>query len=257
MRLTGFDGKTALVTGAAGGIGRAVTQSLLDAGARVIASDTPAALAALAPPVGSLARELDVRDAAAAEALVAEIEAEHGPLALGVHAAGVLAIAPLLEMEAQDWQRVIDINTTGTFNAARAMGRAMARHGRGAIVAVSSNAANLPRMNMGAYAASKAAVTMLIRCLGLELAAKGVRCNIVAPGSTLTPMQTGMWANDGGAGERGVIEGNLDYFRTGIPLGKLAVPQDIADAAMFLLSDQAGQVTMADLFVDGGATLRA
>ena len=77
MRLTGFDGKTALVTGAAGGIGRAVTQSLLDAGARVIASDTPAALAALAPPVGSLARELDVRDAAAAEALVAEIEAEH------------------------------------------------------------------------------------------------------------------------------------------------------------------------------------
>lgn len=256
MRLTGFDGKTALVTGAAGGIGRAVTQSLLDAGARVIASDTPAALAALAPPVGSLVRELDVRDAAAAEALVAEIEAEHGPLALGVHAAGVLAIAPLLEMEAQDWQRVIDINTTGTFNAARAMGRAMARHGRGAIVAVSSNAANLPRMNMGAYAASKAAVTMLIRCLGLELAAKGVRCNIVAPGSTLTPMQTGMWA-DPEAGMDEVIRGDASRFRGGIPLGKLAVPQDIAQAALFLLSDQAGHITMADLYVDGGATLRA
>lgn len=257
MRLTGFDGRTALVTGAAGGIGRAVTQSLLDAGARVVATDTRAALETNAPAPGAIARELDVRDAATAEILVAEIEAEHGPLALGVHAAGVLAMAPLLEMDAQEWQRVIDINTTGSFNVTRAMGRAMVRHGKGAIVTVSSNAANVPRMNMGAYAASKAAVTMLIRCLGLELAAKGVRCNIVAPGSTLTPMQTGMWADDGGAGERGVIQGSLEYFRTGIPLGKLARPQDIADAVMFLLSDQAGQVTMADLFVDGGATLRA
>lgn len=257
MRLTGFDGRTALVTGAAGGIGRAVTQSLLDAGARVVATDTRAALETNAPAPGAIARELDVRDAATAEMLVAEIEAEYGPLALGVHAAGVLAMAPLLEMDAQEWQRVIDINTTGSFNVTRAMGRAMVRHGKGAIVTVSSNAANVPRMNMGAYAASKAAVTMLIRCLGLELAAKGVRCNIVAPGSTLTPMQTGMWADDGGAGERGVIQGSLEYFRTGIPLGKLARPQDIADAVMFLLSDQAGQVTMADLFVDGGATLRA
>lgn len=257
MRLTGFDGRTALVTGAAGGIGRAVTQSLLDAGARVVATDTRAALETNAPAPGAIARELDVRDAATAEILVAGIEAEHGPLALGVHAAGVLAMAPLLEMDAQEWQRVIDINTTGSFNVTRAMGRAMVRHGKGAIVTVSSNAANVPRMNMGAYAASKAAVTMLIRCLGLELAAKGVRCNIVAPGSTLTPMQTGMWADDGGAGERGVIQGSLEYFRTGIPLGKLAKPQDIADAVMFLLSDQAGQVTMADLFVDGGATLRA
>ena len=256
MRLTGFEGRTAIVTGAAGGIGREIVRHLHEAGATVIATDTMAALEAdPVPDVPNLV--LDVRDGAAAEALVAEVEARHGPLALGVHAAGVLAIGPLLDLPAAEWDRVIGINTTGSFNVTRALGRAMARQGKGAIVAVSSNAAGIPRANMGVYAASKAAATMLIRCLGLELAAHGVRCNIVAPGSTLTPMQTGMWTEDGGAGERAVIEGSLSAYRTGIPLGKLATPEDIASAVMFLLSDQAGHVTMADLYVDGGATLRA
>ncbi len=256
MQLTGFQGRTAIVTGAAGGIGRAVVAALVAAGARVTATDTMAALQA-APVPGVPNRVLDVRDGAAAEALVAEVEARDGPLALGVHAAGVLAIGPLLDLDPAEWDRVIGVNTTGSFNVTRAFGRAMARQGRGAIVAVSSNAAGIPRANMGVYAASKAAATMLIRCLGLELAGQGVRCNIVAPGSTLTPMQTGMWGQDGGAGERAVIEGSLPAYRTGIPLKKLATPEDIAGAVMYLLSDQAGHVTMADLYVDGGATLRA
>ncbi|MFD2440409.1 SDR family oxidoreductase [Paracoccus kondratievae] len=200
---------------------------------------------------------LDVRDSAAAETLVTEVEAAHGPLGLGVHAAGVLAIGPLLDLPVEEWERVINVNARGTFNVTRAFGRAMVRNGGGSIVAVSSNAAGIPRLNMGVYAASKAAATMLIRCLGLELAAQGVRCNIVAPGSTLTPMQTGMWTEDGGAGERAVIEGSLEAYRTGIPLRKLATPEDIASAVMFMLSDQAGHVTMADIYVDGGATLRA
>ncbi|MDF3854670.1 2,3-dihydro-2,3-dihydroxybenzoate dehydrogenase [Paracoccus sp. P2] len=256
MRLTGFQGRTAIVTGAAGGIGRAVVAALLDAGAKVVASDTESALAAN-PVAGAENRALDVRDGDAVEALVAEVEAAHGPLGLGVHAAGVLAIGPLLDLAPEEWERVIGVNARGTFNITRAFGRAMVRNGGGAIVAVSSNAAGIPRLNMGAYAASKAAATMLVRCLGLELAAQGVRCNIVAPGSTLTPMQTGMWTEDGGAGERAVIEGSLDAYRTGIPLKKLATPEDIAGAVMFMLSDQAGHVTMADLYVDGGATLRA
>ncbi|MFT4014810.1 MAG: SDR family oxidoreductase [Paracoccus sp. (in: a-proteobacteria)] len=256
MRLTGFQDRLAVVTGASGGIGRAVVRALVEAGAKVVATDTIAALEA-APVPGVPNRVLDVRDGAAAQALIAEAETEFGPLALGVHAAGVLAIGPLLDLDPHEWEGVIGVNTTGTFNVTRAFGQAMARHGQGAIVAVSSNAAGIPRLNMGAYAASKAAATMLIRCLGLELAARGVRCNIVAPGSTLTPMQTGMWAEDGGAGERAVIEGSLAAYRTGIPLKKLATPEDIAASVMFLLSDQAGHVTMADLYVDGGATLRA
>lgn len=95
---------------------------------------------------------------------------------------------------------------------------------------------------------------MLTRCLGLELAEHGVRCNVIAPGSTLTPMQTGMWGDDQGSNR--VIAGDLASHRTGIPLGKLATSDDIANAAMFLLSEQAGHITMADLYIDGGATLR-
>ena len=94
---------------------------------------------------------------------------------------------------------------------------------------------------------------MFTRCLGLELAPAGIRCNIVAPGSTLTAMQTGMWA----AGARRVIAGDPGTFRTGIPLGKLATPEDVADAVVFLASDRAAHITLADLYVDGGATLRA
>jgi len=112
----------------------------------------------------------------------------------------------------------------------------------------------VPRHGMAAYAASKAAATMFTRCLGLELAPLGIRCNIVAPGSTLTPMQTGMWA-DAEGGQR-VIDGNPDTYKAGIPLRKLATPEDIAQSVMFLLSDQAGHIAMSDLYVDGGATLR-
>lgn len=257
MRLTGFEGKLAMITGAAGGIGQAVTRALLDAGATVIATDTEAALAANPVAEGATARALDVRDGAAAQSIVAEAEAAHGPLALGVHLAGIVTIGPLLEMQDDDWRRIMDINAMGTFNVTRAYGAAMSRQGSGAIVAVSSNAAGIPRLNMGAYAASKAAATMLVRCLGLELAEKGIRCNVIAPGSTLTPMQTGMWTSAGGAGERAVIQGSLEAYRTGIPLKKLATPEDIASAVMFMLSDQAGHITMADLYIDGGATLRA
>lgn len=256
MRLTGFEGRCAFITGAAGGIGQVMVKLLREAGAQVMATDTRAAVEGLAPAEddGLLWRVLDVREPAAVTARVAEAEVAFGPLALGVHAAAVLSTAPLLECSAEDWQRVMEINAGGSFFVAQAMGRAMRGHGAGAIVVISSNAGGIPRAGMGGYPASKAAATMMTRCLGLELAPYGVRCNVLAPGSTLTPMQTGMWADDQGAAR--VIAGDAGTYKTGIPLGKLATPEDIARAAMFLLSEEAGHVTMADLYVDGGATLR-
>ncbi|MFV0410069.1 MAG: SDR family oxidoreductase [Paracoccus sp. (in: a-proteobacteria)] len=257
MRLDGFQGRCALVTGAAGGIGRAVTAALRDAGARVLATDLAQAL-----PAGGggeaddiLWHAMDVRDSASVEAAIEAAERAFGPVTLGVHAAGILSTGPLTKMTEDDWLRIMDINAGGSFRVTRSLGRQMAGYGGGAIVVIGSNAGGIPRQDMGAYAASKAASAMLVRCLGLELAAKGVRCNIVAPGSTLTEMQTGMWADETGAAR--VIEGDLKGFRTGIPLRKLATPEDIANAALFLLSEQAGHITMADLYVDGGATLRA
>lgn len=259
MQLTGFQGKVALVTGAAGGIGQAVVAGLLAAGAKVVATDRAEAFAPLPPDhVNLIWRVFDVaRDDP--DALLAGARSHFGPVTLGVHAAGILSQVPLLETSLDEWNRVLEINAGGTFRVTTALGRAMRDAipdgGQGgAIVVVSSNAAGIPRLGMGAYAASKAAATMMTRCLGLELAAHGIRCNIVAPGSTLTPMQTGMWS--GPEGQQKVIDGDLASYRTGIPLRKLATPEDIAGAVLYLLSDQAGQVTMADLYVDGGATLR-
>lgn len=256
MRLTGFQDASAFVTGAAGGIGRAVVEALLEAGARVMATDAMDAEAAEGADLRAVWRVLDVRDRARAGDLLAEAAALHGPVTLAVHAAGVLSTDEVLAITADGWQQLADINIGGTLNMLSELGRAMVPQARGAIVVIGSNAGGVPRLGIGPYGATKAAAAMLTRCAGLELAGHGIRCNIVAPGSTLTPMLTGMW-QDPQDGAARVIAGDATRFRAGIPLGKLASPQDIAQAAMFLLSDQAGHVTMADLYVDGGATLRA
>jgi 2,3-dihydro-2,3-dihydroxybenzoate dehydrogenase len=252
MRESGIAGKIALVTGAAGGIGAAVARLLHEEGARVVATDLDPAGPDL--PAATRCESLDVRDSHAVDSLVARIEEEWGPIAIGVNVAGILSTDLVTETSDATWQQVFDVNTSGVFRVSRALARRMIPRRQGDIVTVSSNAAGIPRYAMAAYAASKAASTMFTRCLGLELAPHGIRCNIVAPGSTLTPMQTGMWADEHGA-ER-VVQGSLETYRTGIPLRKLATPEDIANAVIFLLSDQAGHITMADLYVDGGATLR-
>ncbi|MFU0504812.1 2,3-dihydro-2,3-dihydroxybenzoate dehydrogenase [Pseudaminobacter sp. NGMCC 1.201702] len=255
MRLTGIAGKIAIVTGAGGGIGQAVVRLLGETGARVVATDRDARMLAPLASETVLAETLDIGDSTAVDALVERVETDVGPVDIGINVAGVLSTDLVADTNDETWRNVFAVNTDGVFHLSRALARRMVPRKRGAIVTVSSNAAGIPRHGMAAYAASKAAATMFTRCLGLELAPFGIRCNIVAPGSTLTPMQTGMWTDDKGA-ER-VIAGSLETYKSGIPLGKLATPEDIANAVIFLLSEQAGHITMGDLYVDGGATLRA
>jgi len=260
---TSLTGRLALVTGAGRGIGAAVVTALVEEGARVLATDLGSdGVKALALKYDGqvVARTLDVTDADAVEALVADAERTLGPLDIAVNVAGILRSSSVVDLEDEDWAATFAVNADGVFHVSRAAARRMAGRGRGSIVTVASNAAGVPRAGMAAYAASKAAAVMFTRCLGLEVAARGVRCNTVSPGSTLTDMQRALWAASGADDEtaaRGVIEGDLAAHRTGIPLGRIADPRDVADAVVFLVSDRARHITMHDLYVDGGATLRA
>jgi 2,3-dihydro-2,3-dihydroxybenzoate dehydrogenase len=254
----GLEQKVALVTGAGGGIGRAVVAALLHEGATVAALDRDAAaLDALTRDAEAGTRlrtwTIDLRDGAGIDTAVGAIEETLGPIDLLANVAGVLSTTRIVETTDEVWSEVFAVNVEGVFRVSRAVARRMAARRRGAIVTVSSNAAGIPRAGMGAYAASKAAATMLTRCLGLELGEFGVRCNIVAPGSTRTPMQEAMFS--AGATREGILQGNLGAFRPGIPLGKIAEPNEVADAVVYLLSDRASQITMAELYVDGGASL--
>jgi len=256
-----FEGKIALVTGAAQGIGEAVARALAARGARVAALDSNAARldAVVAEMQASGSRvapfPADVTKREGVDGAVDLIERELGPLDFLVNVAGVLRVDPVEVLRDEDWEQTFAVNTRGVFYLCRAVARRMVPRRSGAIVTVGSNAARTPRVHMSAYAASKAAAAMFTKCLGLEVAKHGIRCNVVSPGSTDTPMQRALWKD--GSGAQAVIDGAPGAFKVGIPLQRIADPADVADAVLFLLSDRARHITLHDLCIDGGATLGA
>lgn len=251
--------RIALVTGAARGIGAAVAQALGQRGVVVAAVDrdeesvqeTAAKLSAEGLRVHGF--RADVSRGEQVDAVVEEVERTLGPLDYLVNAAGVLRLAEARKLTDEDWDSTFAVNATGVFRMSRAVVNRMVGRSSGSIVTVVSNAAGTARADMAAYSASKAAAMMYTKVLGLEVAQYGIRCNLVAPGSTDTPMLRSMWHDD--SGPKGTIEGRAEEFRVGIPLRKLALPSDVADAVVFLLSEQAAHITMEHLTVDGGATL--
>lgn len=239
-----------LVTGAASGIGAAVVELLLTEGRQVCGWDVQRP----AQETGGKFQLVDVTNEANVRQALDETERSLGPVDELVNAAGVLSRAELCSPHAtlDELRRVFAINVEGVWLVSRAVAERMTKRGRGAIVTVASNAASVPRLGLGAYCASKAAAAMLTRCLGLELAKHGVRCNVVSPGSTDTPMLSAMLD---GAGHDALVGGSAETFRLGIPLGRVAHARDVAEAVLFLLSDRARHITLQDLRVDGGATL--
>ncbi|MFD0689932.1 2,3-dihydro-2,3-dihydroxybenzoate dehydrogenase [Actinomadura fibrosa] len=253
-----FGGKVALVTGAAGGIGAAVVARLAAGGAAVAALDVDAeGLAAVVkglPPEGPAARPYtaDVSDSAAVDEAIGRIERDLGPIDVLANVAGVLRSGPVTELDDATWAQVLRVNLDGVLHCSRAVARSMAARRTGAIVTVASNAGAVARSGLSAYSVSKAGAAAFTKCLGLELAPYGIRCNVVSPGSTDTPMLGALLDGDAAAA---AIAGSPEIFRNGIPLGRVAEPEDIAEVVAFMASDGARHLTMQELFVDGGATL--
>jgi len=256
-----FAGRIVVVTGAAGGIGTAIARRLAAEGARLALMDQRAEpLEAIAHALRddgaeAVARPVALSLTAEVEAAIAWIENDLGPIAHLAHAAGILRIGAALTQDDADWDACMDANARGQFVVTRAVAQRMAARANGSIVVIGSNAAAVPRAGMAAYGASKAAAHYQLQCLGLELAPLGIRCNVVSPGSTDTPMQQAFAPDE--ADRLRILRGDPGSFRLGIPLGRIADPEDIADAVAFLLSDRARHITLHDLRVDGGATLDA
>ncbi|MDI9900083.1 2,3-dihydro-2,3-dihydroxybenzoate dehydrogenase [Rhodococcus sp. IEGM 1409] len=258
--------RIAVVTGAAAGIGAAVARTLARDGYSLALLDRDdvelkRVAAELAETIDGAEIEshvVDVTDRQAVDAAVASTMDTFGRIDALAHVAGILDTGSVLDSDPVQWRKIFDVNVFGLLNVLQSVGLEMRRQRTGSIVVVSSNAAGVPRIGMGAYGSSKAAATMLVRTAGLELAGDGIRVNVVAPGSTDTAMQRSLWSDPSDdSGADAVIEGNLASYRLGIPLGKLATADDIADSVHFLLSDRAAHITMQALYVDGGATLKA
>ncbi|MCE1257037.1 2,3-dihydro-2,3-dihydroxybenzoate dehydrogenase EntA [Enterobacter hormaechei] len=246
-----FTGKTVWVTGAGKGIGYATALAFVEAGAQVTGFD-------LAFPHGEYpfaTETLDVADAAQASDVCGRLLSSLERLDVLVNAAGILRMGATDQLSQEDWQQTFAVNVGGAFNLfQQTMGQFRHQQG-GAIVTVASDAAHTPRIGMSAYGASKAALKSLALTVGLALAGSGVRCNLVSPGSTDTDMQRTLWTSDDAEQRR--IRGFGEQFKLGIPLGKIARPQEIAATVLFLASDAASHITLQDIVVDGGSTLGA
>lgn len=256
-----LDGKVGVVTGAARGIGRAVALALAANGVRVAALDREASgcqetVAALTRDGGEgEAQPVDVAEKASLERALSAVADRFGGIDLLVHCAGILRVGPFLEVAEPDWRAVVEVNLTGTFLTCQAAARRMVVRGGGAIVAIASNAALVPRIHNAAYGAAKAGVLHLVRIMALELARHRIRVNALCPGTTETAMITQTAAAADPNFLRDVLQGNPEKFRTGIPLGRLARPDEQAAMALFLVSDFGAHITGQTFTVDGGQTI--
>ena len=237
----GIEGDVAVVTGAAGGIGKGIARVLAEAGARVFLLDRDqAACDAAAAEIGQGAEGIAFD--AADPATIAAAAAKVGRCDILVNNAGILRGGPLAETAAADWELVLRINLTGYLACARAFGAGMRARGRGALVHVASIAASEPQAFSGAYSPSKAAAAMLSRQLAFEWGPEGVRSNSVSPGMIRTPLSESFYQ----------VPGILEARSGVVPARRVGAPEDIAHVAAFLASPRAAYVTGQDIVVDGG-----
>ncbi|MEU6748712.1 SDR family oxidoreductase [Spirillospora sp. NPDC046719] len=239
-----LDGRTAVVTGGAGGIGRAICADLAALGARVVVADLDLAAAEdVAERTGGAAARVDLTDPASIDAFTASA----GPVDVLVHNAGVSIVEPFVDSDPADWDLMWRVNLRAPMQLTRALLPGMTERGWGRLVFVSSDGARAGAGGEGAYAATKSGLFGLAKSLAREAAAGGVTSNVVCPGPTDTPMV------------RAVSDRHPDLLAKlarQIPLRRIGRPDDVAGLVAFLCTDRAGYITGQTVSVSGGITMQ-
>lgn len=242
-----FDGKTAIVTGGASGIGRETARQLLALGARVLLVDRHAESLHTARQ-GLTEDDTRVRSEVVDVTVRGDVEralevslSAFGSVDVLIHSAGIGLERTFLETTDEEWRRLIDVDLTGTFICCQVVGREMARRGVGRIVTVASTAGVRGGTGRAAYGAAKGGVIALTKVMAVELAPYGVAVNTLAPGAIETELVARMHSAE-----------TREVYTAGIPMGRYGTPAETAHAALFLASDRAGYITGHVLAVDGG-----
>jgi NAD(P)-dependent dehydrogenase (short-subunit alcohol dehydrogenase family) len=244
-------GKAAIVTGGRRGIGRAIALALAEAGAdvalgdRVVDDGELEAVAAEIKKLGrrSIAVQADITRKADVDSLVQKTLAELGTIDILVNNAAMNIRAPLIELNEEGWDKVIDTDLKGYYLCSQAAGKIMVKQKRGNIINIASTAAMYTAPEMGAYCIAKAGVVMLTRILAVELAQYNIRVNAVAPSMVKTKFSQPLWADPK----------TLKEIEAGVPLGRMAEPSDIVGPVLFLASEASAYITGHTIVVDGGS----
>lgn len=242
-----LDGKVAVVTGGASGIGAAIVDAYSAKGATVVVLDKAVDAAQHKVSGGSAAAAFgcDVTSEQSVVDAVSAVKAQFGRIDVLVNSAGIAVTDPAEQLTVEDWDQTMAINLRGAFLVSQQIGRIMLDQGSGTVISLASQAATIALPGHLAYCASKFGLVGMTKVLALEWAARGVTANTISPTVVMTPLAKELWDNPEG-----------EALKAQIPTGRFAEPDEIAAVAVFLASDAAKMINGVDLLVDGGYTIR-